>query len=108
MSIPSRIGPRQTMPETTLKSATILSVSVLRKDFAVSPKTIPFTLASSLHRRLEPTNKEPSHETRHSICQYSRGFHLCERCGAGISAHSAVSLPRHCADSREVEVHDSH
>src|SRR5580704_10081749 len=103
MSIPSRIGPPRTMPETTLKSAITSSVSALLKDFAVSLKTIHLNLASLLHHRPASTTKEPCHETHHSLCQHSCGFHLSERSVAGVGAHSAVSLSGHCSDSREVE-----
>src|SRR5258707_8288521 len=105
MSIPSRIGPPQTMRETTSRSVTTSNVSVLLKDFAVSPKIIHFNLASSPRHEPAPTNKEPCHETRHSLCKHSCRLRLCERRGAGVGAHGAVSLSGHCADPREVEVH---
>src|ERR1700722_14065619 len=105
MSIPFPIGPPQTMRETTSRSATTSSVSVLLKYFAVSPKIIHFNLASSPRHRPAPTNKEPCHETRHSLCKHSCDLHLCERRGAGVGAHGAVSHSGHCPDPCEVEVH---
>src|ERR1700738_5146003 len=105
MSIPSRIGPPQTMPATTLRSTITSSVSALLKDSAVSPTTIHFNLASTPHHQQAPTNKEPCHETPQSLCKHPCGFHLSERCVAGVGAHRAVPLPGHCSDPRETEVH---
>src|SRR4051812_29234426 len=102
MSTRSRIGPPRTTRETTSRSVITSSVTESLKDFDASRKSIHFNLASSRHHRLAPTTKELCHETRHSICQHCCSFHLSKPCGAGVGAHSAVSLAGHCSDSREV------